>query len=142
MFWQETKDMGEAFSASERWPSMQQRRLKKRNHVSRACDIDARLLDGGFKMTPILREMTSQTGVPVLTAWRAASGMVHGRLWAMVALSDLQSAGGRSSAGMRITGDEDSMALVFHVAAIALQDAHEIFHQRRAPRPLSPLGLR
>ncbi|TQM62939.1 hypothetical protein FBY41_2984 [Humibacillus xanthopallidus] len=143
VFWADTKDMGLVYQDASSWRRTKRQRLEWRNAVALANGIDSGTLDGGYNMTSVLTTMSTKMGSGVLTAWRVASGMTHGRSWAMLAMSaqEFGVAGDDNTIPVRISADLDSLGMIFHNAAVAMQDAYSMFHRRRAPTQRTALGL-
>lgn len=146
LFWQDTLDMLEALEQAETQAiNLRKKRLAHRNDVARRNAIDINDTDGRVYFRAVVSAFdAAHRGIGALTVWRATSGMIHGRRWAAIALSDHTEARPTADPGMlevKISGDIVRLGMTYHTACLTLQEAMKLYHQRRSTIRRSALGV-
>lgn len=145
LFWKDACDGETALGPSAAGLEYKARRLTHLRRVAARTGIDEATAKRRPTATSILKELDQRHDLSALLVWRASSGMVHGRRWSTIALSDLEYHDSLRSPEMvhvKITGNLDRLAMTFHIACLALQEAMKLFHQRREPPLCRPDSLR
>lgn len=137
LFWEETLDAGRALAEAEATQSMVKKRREHRNRVAKANGIPVNATDGHVAMSPIIREFSKKTGLPAMMVYQATSGMIHGRKWAMLALSSVEPDDDRSSpmVNVKISGTTRQLGTVLRVAVECERRASRLFRMRCSRPP-------
>ncbi|WP_460625791.1 hypothetical protein [Intrasporangium mesophilum] len=134
LLWRDTVDMHEAIGG---FGDVDERKEKRRQQIidaSAGAGIASGAAFDRWGYQGVIREFSEATGIPALLTWQAASGMVHGRRWAMSALSILEPHGPSDVDKMvevKVSGDTHQLGLVLRVALLAFKAAERLYARRR-----------
>lgn len=137
LFWKDACDGAAALEGSGAITDYKERRLTHLQSMAARLDIPFKAATTAPTSTAMLKEFGARHDLPSLLVWRAASGMVHGRRWSTLALSDLEHNSPPEAAmlNVKVSGNLGQLAVCYHVACLTLQEAMRQFHLQRALPP-------
>ena len=134
LMWRDTVDLHDALGDLQEIDDRRQKRRREIEEAADAAGIRRSSVFGRWGYNGIVDEFSQATMIPALLTWQAASGMIHGRRWAMGALSNLSpgvETGVREQLHVKVSGDIRQLGMVLRVARLSLTAAERLYAGRR-----------